>query len=98
VEDLNTKARPGEIRVVDFKKAISHLSKVHAGDRMSLAVMGEWGRHSAQLLKGLRPAQMLLEDLGTGKGAEHLQHAASDVFPSTSFCFLASEFFSKGET
>jgi hypothetical protein len=62
-----------------------------------MSVLGEWGKHSALELKGLRPAQLLLEDLGSGKGAEHLQHIASDVFPSTSFPFLGSEFFAKGD-
>ncbi len=96
-EDFSLKARPGEIRVLDFKKGISFLSKVHAGDRMSVSVFGEWGRSAALEIKGLRAAQLLLEDLGQGKGAEHLQHVASDVFPSTSFPFLGSEFFAKGD-
>ncbi len=96
-EDVSLKARPGEIRVLDFKKGIQFISKVHAGDRISVAVLGEWGKISALELKGLRPAQILLEDLGNGKGAEHLQHIASDVFPSTSFPFLGSEFFAKGD-
>ena len=96
-EDVSQKARPGEIRVLDFKKGIQFIYKVHAGDRISVAVLGEWGKISALELKGLRPAPILLEDLGNGKGAEHLQHIASDVFPSTSFPFLGSEFFAKGD-
>ncbi len=98
LEDLSVKARPGEIRVLDFKKGIQFISKAHAGDRLSVAVLGEWGKQSALELKGLRAAQLLLEDLGGGKGAEHLHHIASDVFPSTSFPFLGSEFFAKGDT
>jgi chemotaxis protein methyltransferase CheR len=96
-EDTTLKARPGEIRVLDFKQGIEFISKVHAGDRVSVSVLGEWGRHSALEIKKLRPAQLLLEDLGNGKGAEHLQHIASDVFPSTSFPFLGSQFFAKGD-
>lgn len=95
-QDGDGKARPGEIRVLDFKKGLLRIPRDHAGDRISVAVFGEWGKSSALQIKGLRAAQLLLEDLGTGKGAEHLQHLASDVFPGTSFAHLASEFFGKG--
>jgi chemotaxis protein methyltransferase CheR len=90
-----SKGRPGEIIVMDFKKAIPFLSSNHSTDRMSIAVMGEIGRGSAGLLTGLKAGHMMLEDLGNGKGAEALQSFAKDVFPATSFPYLGSEFFGK---
>jgi hypothetical protein len=54
------------------------------------------GKGSAQLLKSLNFGQLLLEDLGTGKGAEFLQTFANEVFPYTSFAHTGSEFFGRG--
>jgi len=39
---------------------------------------------------------LLLEDLGGGRGAEALQMFANDVFPSSSFIYMGSEFLAKG--
>ncbi len=95
MEAAPRKAKPGEIWIMDFKNAIQHLSDSPTHERLSVAVMGEWGKGSSEMIKSLKPGQLLLEDLGSGKGAEFLQTAANDIFPSSSFSFLGTEYLGK---
>jgi chemotaxis protein methyltransferase CheR len=94
-ELVATKALPGEILVVDFKKQVPELSKLHGRDRVSISVMGEIGPGSAEQIRAWRPGQLLLEDLGSGRGAECLQSAATGVFPATSFVHMGSEYLAR---
>jgi len=89
------KAKPGEIWVLDYHQALGVLPTLHGPDRVGVGVFGELGKTAAQLLKGWHFGQLLLEDLGDGKGTETLQLYATDVFPSTSFGFIGTEFFGK---
>jgi chemotaxis protein methyltransferase CheR len=94
-EGINSKAKPGEIWVLDYHKALSLLPGLHGQDRVGVAVLGELGKSASQHLKSWHFGQLLLEDLGDGKGTESLQLYATDVFPYTSFAFIGSEFFGK---
>lgn len=94
-EVIATRALPGEVVVVDFKKQVKPLSDLHARDRVSIAVMGELGKGAGELIRSWRPGQLLLEDLGSGRGTEALQAVANEVFPSTSFVHIASEFLAR---
>jgi chemotaxis protein methyltransferase CheR len=94
-EVVATKALPGEIVVVDFKNQLPVLSSLHGRDRVSIAVMGELGRGAAEQVRSWRAGQLLLEDLGAGRGTETLQAVANEVFPSTSFVHIASEFLAR---
>lgn len=96
LEQVSSKALPGEIVVVDFKKSIPVLAELHGMDRVSVSVFGEIGKGSAQLLRTWHFGHLLLEDLGGGRGAESLQMFANDVFPSSSFMYMGSEFLAKG--
>jgi chemotaxis protein methyltransferase CheR len=95
-ERIISKALPGEIVVVDFKTSIPTLASVHEMDRVSVSVFGEIGKGSAQLLRTWHFGHLLLEDLGGGRGAEALQIFANDVFPSSSFVYMGSEYLAKG--
>jgi chemotaxis protein methyltransferase CheR len=92
---VSAKAQPGEILVLDYHKALSVLPGLHGADRIGVGVFGELGKSASQLLKGWHFSQLLLEDLGEGKGTESLQLYATDVFPYTSFAFMGTEFFGK---
>jgi hypothetical protein len=94
-EVVGTKALPDEIVVVDFKKQVPVLSKLHGRDRVSIAVMGEIGSSSAEKIRAWRSGQLLLEDLGSGRGAECLQSVATEVFPATSFVHMGSEYLAR---
>ncbi len=59
---------------------------------VSVIVWGEVSRHGAQEILMLTGAQLLLEDLGAGKGSAHLAEIASDILPATSFSYLAIQF------
>jgi hypothetical protein len=89
------KAKCGEIWVMDYHKALGFLPMIHGSDRVSVGVFGELGKSSAQTLKTWHFGQLLLEDLGEGKGTESLQMYATDIFPSTSFAYMGTEFFGK---
>jgi chemotaxis protein methyltransferase CheR len=94
-EGISLKGKPGEIWVLDYHKALAVLPGLHGQDRIGVGVFGELGKSASQLLKGWHFGQLLLEDLGEGKGTESLQLYATDVFPYTSFAFIGSEFFGK---
>ncbi len=94
-ETVAVKAKPGEILVLDYHKALSVLPALHGPDRIGVGVFGELGKTASQHLKGWHFSQLLLEDLGEGKGTESLQLYATDVFPYTSFAFIGTEFFGK---
>ncbi len=94
-DSVVAKAKPGEIWVLDYHKALAVLPSLHGSDRVGVGVLGELGRSASQLLKTWHFGQLLLEDLGEGKGTESLQLYATDVFPYTSFAFMGTEFFGK---
>jgi hypothetical protein len=60
-------------------------------------VFGEISLTGAREVLGITGAQILLEDLGQGKGTEALAQFAADTVPSTSFTYLADEFFATGK-
>ncbi|MBU6153537.1 MAG: response regulator [Bdellovibrionales bacterium] len=90
-----SKAKPGEVWVLDYHKALAVLPGLHGADRIGIGVFGELGKSASQALKSWHFGQLLLEDLGEGKGTESLQLYATDVFPFTSFAFMGTEFFGK---
>jgi len=94
-EVVAEKALSGEVVVVDFKKQVPVLSQLHGRDRVSIAVLGELGAASADLVRNVRPGQLLLEDLGSGRGTEALQASGNEVFPATSFAHMGSEFLAR---
>lgn len=60
----------------------------------SVMVFGEISRHGGDQLLAFSGAQLLLEDLGEGKATAPLAEVATDILPSSSFAYLASQFFS----
>lgn len=66
-------------------------------NRISAMVFGEISTNGARDLLAVNGAQILLEDLGGGKGSEPLEKFSSDTVPCTSFTYLADDFFAKGK-
>lgn len=60
---------------------------------ISVMVFGEVSKHGAESLFSLSGAQLLLGDLGSGKGAAPLADLANDVVLPSSFAYLAHQFF-----
>lgn len=64
---------------------------------ISAMVFGEVSVNGSRELLSLSGAQILLEDLGEGKGTPNLEKFAADTVPFTSFTYLADDFFAKGK-
>ncbi len=94
-EALVAKAKPGEILVLDFRRMMEFLPKLHAGDKVVFGVFGEVGAGSAGLIKAWPVGRLFLEDLGDGTGTKPLQARANEVFPYTSFAYMGTEFFGR---
>lgn len=63
--------------------------------RTSVMVIGEASRSSARMLPALAGAQLILEDLGDGRGTGALSEVATEVVPCTSFAYHSDEFLSR---
>ena len=66
-----------------------------ASRAVSVLVFGECSRAACDRVRSFSGAQIVLEDLGNGRGCEGLMSAASDVVLSTSFVYLARDFFGR---
>ncbi len=98
-EDVPEKLNPSEIVLVDLRKQMQSLWSRHAVSRkVSVLVYGELSAPASRaLLSVLRSSagarsQLLLEDIGGGRGAKELMSSASDVVPATSFAYLSSDY------
>lgn len=84
----------GEIVLLDYPATGQKLSELYAKSRqVSILVYGDVSKTSAENLLLFQGAQLVLEDLGSGRGAKALMDVASDVVPHTSFGYLSTEFF-----
>ncbi|MEN9723954.1 MAG: hypothetical protein RJB38_1940, partial [Pseudomonadota bacterium] len=82
------------VSLMDSSSALPEIKQKLGSERqISILVYGEVSKAGAQRLLQLDGAQLLLEDLGSGKGAKALMEVASDVTPCTSFAYLSHEFF-----
>lgn len=86
-----------QIWLLDLKTSAKALSQQTSGKDCSILVFGEITQVSAIQLTQFLGAQIILEDLGEGKGARHLMEIAKDVVLPTSFLYLSNEFFSQME-
>lgn len=64
---------------------------------VSVMVFGEISVPGAKDIMTCAGAQIVLEDLGSGKGTAPLAGLAADTVPGTSFNYLADEHFAKGK-
>jgi chemotaxis protein methyltransferase CheR len=95
--DLPAKVSPGELFLVDFPGSVSKIAESHGkGKKVSIMVFGDISKIGAEKLMVFPGAQLLLEDLGSGKGATALMDVANDVLPFTSFPYLSNEYFATG--
>jgi chemotaxis protein methyltransferase CheR len=81
-----------EVIVCDFKTMFSKVQAEHEKDKVSIAVLGDVGALSSQLILSWKGAQLILEDLGQGEAAETLKPHSQEIFPASSFVFLSSEY------
>lgn len=85
--------KAGDIWLMDFATHAKALVEQYGAQRKtSILVYGEVSKGSAQRLAGFSGAQLVLEDLGKGRGCEALMEIASDVVLPTSFAYLSTEF------
>jgi chemotaxis protein methyltransferase CheR len=70
--------------------------KFGANRKVSVMVFGDLSAGSSQKLLKYEGAQLILEDIGGGKGTKNLMDVASDVVLATSFAYLSSEFLAAG--
>jgi len=87
-----------EITLVDFSSQAENLWENFGKKRKtSILVFGDVSSSGAEKILLFQNAQLVLEDMGSGKGAKALMDVASDVVPSTSFGYLSSEYLSQNE-
>ena len=84
----------GVFQLLPFRAACEALSKK---PQKSVMVFGEIAKHGAEQVLSLIGAQLLLADLGAGKGTAALAEVASDVLPASSFTYLAQQFFADAQ-
>jgi chemotaxis protein methyltransferase CheR len=93
-EVLPSALKPGEVWLMDFSTHAQAAAKTLAPNKkISILVYGEVSKGSAEKLAAFPGAQLLLADLGRGRGAEALMEIASDVVLPTSFAYLSNEYF-----
>jgi chemotaxis protein methyltransferase CheR len=86
--------RAGETYLLDLAETAAEVRNTWAKGRdVSILVLGEVSRSGADRILAFSGAQLLLEDLGGGRGAPTLIGAASDVVAATSFAYLSNDFF-----
>ena len=91
-KDTQGKAGVDEIVICDFKSNFTKIADAHQGDRTSLAVLGDIGEFSSQLILSWKNVQLIIEDLGLGEASLDLKAHTSEIFPASSFAFLSSEY------
>lgn len=84
-------AAPGSHFVGDWQSCVAEVGR-RGYSRVSVLVLGEASAHVAKTMPSLKGAQLILEDLGAGKGTESLAAVASYVVPVTSFVYHSDEF------
>ena len=94
-ENMETKLTPNTIYFVDFKKYFSLIHKKYSMMPTSILCYGNISSHSAKLIAGWRPAELLLEDLGEKMNSKHpLKVYATDTVPATSFPYMSCRYLS----
>ncbi len=90
--------KSNELTLLDASSGTQKLWETHGKKRKtSILVFGDVSAAGAEKLLQFQSAQLVLEDLGQGKGAKSLMEVASDVVPFTSFSYLSVEFFCEDE-
>jgi chemotaxis protein methyltransferase CheR len=84
-----THLQAGSIYLTGDLKSLPELSK---GKKVSAMILGECPEPGSQDLMKLNHTQLLIEDLGGGKGTKSLHEVATDIVPVTSFSYLAQNF------
>lgn len=85
----------GEIWFTDFASNVKLAAEMYKGQKTSILVYGDVTKSSAEKLALFTGAQLVLQDLGAGRGAEALMEIANDVVLPTSFGYLSHEFLSR---
>jgi chemotaxis protein methyltransferase CheR len=91
-----TELKPNEFTILDLASSAQKLWETQAKKKKtSVLVFGDVSKGGAEKLLSFEGAQLILEDLGSGKGSKALMDVANDVGPSTSFAYLSTEFLSE---
>jgi chemotaxis protein methyltransferase CheR len=75
----------------DWQTCVTEVAR-RAFSGVSVLVLGEASEHAAKSLPDLKGAQLILEDLGEGRGTSAFTELASYVVPVTSFIYHSDEF------
>ena len=87
---------PNEIILLDFSSAAqSVIAGIAKNKKISILVFGDIPKASAEKILQFQGAHLVLEDLGSGKGAKALIDVANDIVLHTSFAYLSNEFFAE---
>jgi chemotaxis protein methyltransferase CheR len=94
--EIPTTLLPNQIYLMDLGSALPQVALAHSkSKKASILVYGDLSKGSADKILQYSGAHLLLEDLGSGRGAKALQDIASDTVPHTSFGYMSCEYFSK---
>ncbi len=91
-ETVPTKIGNGEILFTEFSTNAVAASERFRDQKTSILVYGDVTKAAAQKLSHFQGAHLVLQDLGSGRGAETLMEIANDVVLPTSFAYLSNEF------
>ena len=91
------KLDPGQIYVVDAQNLDAFFTKHGSGRLVSILVFGNPSKATAQKLMVFPKAQLVLQDLGMGKGSAALAEVATDVVIPSSFAYLSDAYLAGAE-
>lgn len=95
VEKMQGCLKANTISVFDINDRFKELVSLYAQDEISVLVLGQLSQKTSQTLLGFSWSQLVLEDLGDGKGSKLLNDKADDILPVTSFEYVSTRFLCK---
>ena len=94
IDQIPAKLLDGDIYLISQSK-LSDLNQNHfKGKKTSILVLGEVSSSFAQKISQFSGAQLILEEIGKGKGAAHLIEVASEIVLPTSFIYISDTYLS----
>jgi chemotaxis protein methyltransferase CheR len=92
----NLTVRKDTIYLCSFSKDFEKVNKILKGKRVSVGVFGLCSERAAENILDLENIQLLLED--TEGMNNHLKEVATDIFPTTSFAHVGTEYLCGNDT